>query len=318
MINEISKTNVKIRVHNPCNEHTIHNRFYNDFWDEFTEYLKKIFIVEEKRYFDCAHSGRMPVKLERGISENLLLLECEYIIENLENGEFVIMSVSDTITGAVIDERANPLLKKVLISQFWPSDINYYLSDYIEKYSPWTYFQSKKIDLEPFYQKRILTPPIDNKLYFKGVLDDRIILNYIDKDIMSSFVPMAMNQYLDDIIKYKIALSVDGRGELCYRDIECFAIGIPILRFEYLTPLSDPLIPNYHYISVSRPDDLLFYRLGNESHSKLLEQRYYEVLNDDNFLNFISKNAREYYLKNCTMSSIIKNTYNLLNLNNWV
>jgi UDP-glucose 4-epimerase len=313
----IPSANVRVRVHNPTNEHT-HNRFYNFFWDELTDHLKKFFIVEENRHFEHAHSGRMPVKLEKGVSENLLMLECEYIIENLDNGEFVIMSVNDHLSGAVIDEKTNPLLKKALISQYYPQDINYHLSDYIEKFSPWTYFQTCKFDLEPYYNKRLSNPANDSRMFFKGTLSDRPIIYYFDKNIISDFIPRPMDEYFNEMIKHKIGLSIDGVGELCYRDIECFAVGVPIIRFEYLTPLYDPLIPNYHYISIPRPDDMDLYRTGNENHAKMVEKRYYEVINDTDFLNFISKNAREYYLKNCTMNSIIKNTHNLLGLDDWI
>jgi len=95
-------------------------------------------------------------------------------------------------------------------------------------------------------------------------------------------------------------------------------VGIPILRFEYVSKMHDPLIPNYHYISIPRPDDMVSYSQGIEEHAKLIVKRYQEVLNDDEFLKFIAQNARSYYEKNCTMNQIIKNTYELLELNNWL
>jgi hypothetical protein len=124
--------------------------------------------------------------------------------------------------------------------------------------------------------------------------------------------------YFYDMINHKIALSVDGRGEFCYRDIECFAAGVPIIRFEYESVFYNNLIPNYHYISIPRPNDMVMYRVGEEHHAKMLEQRYYEVINDTEFLNFISKNARKYYENNCTMDVSVKNTFNLLSLNTWI
>lgn len=309
----------KIRVHNPCNGYTKHNRFYNDFWDEFTEHLKKYFMVEENRRYEFAHSTRYRVNYRFGLSDNYELLECEYAIENLQNGEIVMMSVSDNITSGAINEKHNPKFKKVLIAQYLPSDVKLHVGEYINKYCPWTYFQAKTFDLEPYYQKRLQEEPTENKLYFRGTsLDDRTILNYFDKSIITPFGTISMDRYFDDIIKYKIALSVDGRGEFCYRDIECFAIGVPILRFEYVSVMDDPLIPNYHYISIPRPDDMVLYRTGNENHVKLLTQRYHEVLNDKDFLKYIAENARKYYEKNCTMDSIITNTHRLLNLDNWI
>jgi hypothetical protein len=311
----------KIRVHNPCNSNTRYYRYYNLFWDKFTDYLKLHFDVEENRYYEFAHMGRFPVKLQKGNSDNFLLLECEYIIENLENNEFVIMSVSDELTHATINECKNKYLKKVLISQFLPKKIQSHIEvDYFHKYSPWQYFQAQVFDLEPFYTKRLTLDNLSNELYFKGTsLEDRQIIYKINDDILNkNFTPYPPHVYFNELINHKIALSVDGRGEFCYRDIECFAVGVPIIRFEYESVFYDDLIPNYHYISIPRPEDLKMYRMGDENHAKMLEQRYYEVINDVEFLNFISKNARQYYEKNCMLDVSINNTYNLLNLNTWI
>lgn len=309
----------KIRVHNPCNEHTKYYRNYNFFWDKFTYFLKEHFEVEENRFFENAHKERFPVSLIKGTSDNFLLLECEYVIENLENGEFVILSVSDDLSHATLNEKSNPFLKKVLISQFLPKKIFDHVGEYMYKYSPWTYFQASMLELNQYYEKRQNTQLFNDKLYFKGTsLEDRKILEHISKDLITDFRVTAPSQYFEDIITHKIALSVDGRGEFCYRDIECFGIGVPILRFEYLSQFYSPLIPNYHYISIPRPHDMDLYRLGNESHAKLLEQRYHEVINDNDFLNFISKNAKEYYDKNLTLESKIKKTFDLLNLTDWL
>lgn len=310
----------KIRVHNPCNSYTKHNRFYNDFWDEFTIHLKKYFMVEENRQYEFAHSTRFRVNYRYGTTQGYEILECEYAIENLQNGEIVMMSVSDNITSGAINERHNPKFKKVLISQYLLSEIEAHVGEYLYKYHPWTYFQALNFDLEPYYLKRLLEDPIDDRLYFRGTsIDDRTILEHIDKNLITPYHrTIDMPSYFNEMIKHKIALSVDGRGEFCYRDIECFAVGVPIIRFEYVSKMHDPLIPNYHYISIPRPIDMKLYRLGNENHAKMLIERYYEVLNNKDFLKYIVENARKYYLKNCTMPNIIKNTHELLNLDSWL
>jgi FkbM family methyltransferase len=318
-INTTDDNKPRIRIHNPSNSQTKDYRNYNRFWDDLTDYLKNFFNVEENRFFENAHSQRFPINLNKGISKDLFLLECEYVIENLDNGEFVIMSVSDDLTHAIINEKENPYLKKILVSQFLSDKIFKHTGKYMYKYSPWTYFQSSVIDLERFYYKRLLVKPIENKIYFKGTsLEDREFLNHINKDLITNFTPLVPELYFNDIIKYKLALSIDGRGEFCYRDIECFGIGVPILRFEYESSFYDELIPNYHYISVTRPSDMELYRLGSEEHYKLLEKRYMEVINDEEFLLFISKNARKYYEDNIFQNNKLKKTFELLNLKNWL
>jgi len=309
----------KIIVHNPCNEQTRYYRNYNLFWDEFTEYLKNFFNVQENRYFEKAHFERFPIQLKNGRSSNFLLMECEYVIENVDNGEFVVMSASDDLSHAILNEKENPYLKKVLVSQFNPDKILNHVGKFMFKYSPWTYFVSSIIDIEEYYNKRLYKQPTEDKLYFRGTsIEDRAILKYFKPEIITNFRPIAQNAYYDDIIKHKIALSVDGRGEFCYRDVECFGLGIPIIRYEYISKFYDELIPNYHYISLDRPNDMGLYRLGNEHHAKQLESRYFEVLNNLEFLDFISKNARNYYEKNIVQKNKIKNTFDLLNLNKWL
>ena len=308
-----------IRVHNPCNSHTRYYRNYNLFWDKFTDYLKEYFVVEENRYFEDAHSSRFKVELQKGQSSEFLLLECEYVIENLDNGEFVIMSVADDLTHAILNEKDNPFLKKVLISQFDPTKISQHIGKHMYKYSPWTYFQAGLDDIEEYYTKRCLIKDFENKIYFKGTsLEDRSILNYIDKSIITDFTPIPQPTYFNDLISHKLALSVDGRGEFCYRDVECFGVGIPILRFEYLSIFNQPLVPNYHYISIPRPSDMVLYRSGKQDHAELIKNRYFEVIEDVEFLNFISDNARKYYSENFELNSKLSNTFNILNLNSWL
>ena len=59
---------------------------------------------------------------------------------------------------------------------------------------------------------------------------------------------------------------------------------------------------------------LIIDRLGNESHAKLIEERYLEVKDDYEFLNFISKNARQYYTDYLSRENRVNHTIKLLNL----
>jgi FkbM family methyltransferase len=317
--NTLKTNKTKIRVHNPTNEHTRYYRNYNKFWDDFTDHLKLYFDVEENRYFEKAHAERFPIQLQKSTTTNFMLLECEYIIENLENGEFVIMSISDDLSHAILNEKGNPFLKKVLVSQFDPKKIHSHTGEYMYKYSPWTYFISTMMDIEYYHKKRLQNKPTENKLYFRGTdLENRSILNFFDKDIITPFFPILQDKYYEDIIKHKISLSVDGRGEFCYRDIECFGLGIPIIRYEYLSKFYKELIPNYHYISLERPEDMRQYKKGNELHAKNLQKKYLQVLNDEDYLTYISTNARKYYEDNIFQKNKIGNTFNLLNLRDWL
>lgn len=309
----------KIIVHNPCNEHTRYFRNYNLFWDDLTDELKKRYDVTENRYYEFANQNRFQVDLKSHTCAqgDFLLLECEYVIEMEDTGEFYVMCVSDNLTHATLNEKTNPNLKKVLISQFNRQEIISHVGkENQDKYFPWIYFPCTIDDLESFYEKRTFNTEFIDKMYFRGTsISDRPIVTFINEKYLNGYDPIGgPSKYFEDLIKYKIGLSVSGRGELCYRDIEYMALGVPFIRFEYISELNPNLIPNFHYISVDRPIDLVKDRLGNFEHAKMIEKRFLEVKDDKEFLNFISKNAREYYTTYLNRENNVKHTLNLLGL----
>lgn len=309
----------KIIVHNPCNEHTKYFRNYNLFWDDLTNELKKKYKVTENRYYEFANQQKFEVTLKNQTCPkgNFLLMECEYVIEFEDSGEIYIMSVSDDLSHVTLNEKSNPLLKKVLISQFNRNDIISHVGDLNEhKYSPWIYFPCTIDDLEIHYNRRKTINEYIDKMYFRGTsITDRPIVTYINQLYLNGYNPIGgPTTYFNDLVNYKIGLSVAGRGELCYRDIEYMALGIPFLRFEYITELNPKLIPNFHYISVDRPEDLVKDRLGNFEHAKMIEKRFLEIKDNKEFLDFISKNARDYYTTYLNRENNVKHTLNLLGI----
>ena len=115
--------------------------------------------------------------------------------------------------------------------------------------------------------------------------------------------------YMKDLKKYRCALSLPGGTEVCNRDIECFSIGVPVIRPTLSVQYPDPLIPNYHYISCY---DSCKYWDGNPTYrsykdfQESLQDCWHRVKDDFDYLEFVAKNAREWYLKNCTLTQNIK------------
>ena len=309
-------------VHNPCNEHTKNYREYNLFFDEFTEHLKTKYNIIENRYFENAHYERMKIYLKQRTDEFLDILECEYVIEDSESGDFWILSVAEQISSGILREQNNPHLKKVLYSQYIPDQIVHHCKQNSNKYKPWIFFQQNIIDLEKYYYKRSQQTQRIEKLFFRGGTVYRPIVNHIDKNILSETQIKKNNDYFEELSEYEICLSIGGvaNGDLCYRDVECMAIGIPILRFDFVTTLNPALIPNYHYISIPlqtdlpKENDVFKDRLGNYKHAKMIEDRFNEVIQDKYFLNFISNNARDYYETYLSKKARIEHTLNLLNI----
>ena len=312
---------MNLKIHNPCNEHTRYYRYYNYFWDKLTDKLKEKYSVSENRYFEKANSERFPVTLKDGSST--LLLECEYLIENLDTSEIYVLSVSDDLSHATLDLQNNTNLKKVLISQFYRKKIENHTHKNINKYSPWIYFHSDyNTDLSYWRQKRQKVNSLNNRLFFRGSnLESRPILKYFDNNSFTGPYSIGgSNNYFEDLINHTVGLSVAGRGEFCYRDIEYMAIGIPMLRFEYRSELYKKLLPDYHYISVPYPNNMPLDnglptdRLGLQEHSEMLLDKYLEVCKNTEFLNFISKNAIEYYDNYLAEKNSLLSTLEILGL----
>lgn len=128
---------------------------------------------------------------------------------------------------------------------------------------------------------------------------------------------MTIADYLTDAIKYKLGLSISGAGEICHKEIEYMAIGLPFIRLEYMSQLSPPLIPNYHYIAIPRGDfpwDTNADRVGGPAYVEAYIKRFNEVKDDYEFLQFIANNARDYYKKYCSPENRLTNLINILEL----
>lgn len=309
----------KLIVHQPTNHESKRFRYYNIFFDNFIDELSKRHDVVTNRYFRDANRGHSVVSLGwRNIDKTILMYECEMIIEDYDTEETYVFSVSDDLTPTSLDLQSEDNLKKVFISQFIREKVYHHVKpEFREKYFPWIYFPSNEYNLEYYFQKRKSIQGFTNKLYFRGDTSTRPILKYFESEILHGGRPIGgFESYVEELINFEIALSTAGRGEICYRDVECMALGIPILRFEYTSEFLEPLIANYHYISVERPEDLKDWmnldRNGSEHHAKMIEKRFSEVKNDKPFLEFISKNARKYYEDFLSPKSSIENTIKLL------
>jgi hypothetical protein len=134
---------------------------------------------------------------------------------------------------------------------YLPKDINNkYHSFFYNTYN----INYENIEKE-LYENRKLDQTIPS-LYFRGYLWDfrQNLLNglaiedsiIVDKNLENN--NLNYEEYLKDLSQYRTALSLPGGTEVCNRDIECFAIGVPVIRPLLTTNYPDPLIPNYHYI----------------------------------------------------------------------
>ena len=161
---------------------------------------------------------------------------------------------------------------------------------------------------------------INNKPNFKGLL--YLFRDYLlnDNRFEISRSNLSIEEYLKELNKSQINFSINGAGEICHRDIEILGLGTTLFRTKLVTEFNNKLVPDYHYISVNIddiPTDIDMYVYWKMLSDRIIE-RYNEVKDDIDFLKFVAKNGRDWYVSNGTTkcnSEIIVNNLNLSLLN---
>ena len=177
-------------------------------------------------------------------------------------------------------------------------------------------YESQSLDLIQELFKNRVVESTKSQLYFRGYMWDfrqKMLNNIIHNSIIAIDKNKDNNnlnyeEYLRDLSQYRCALSLPGGTEVCNRDIECFAVGIPVIRPYLDIAYPDPLISNYHYISCYM--DCKYWD-GNPSYVSYSDfianlQDYWNRVRDNyEYLNFVSNNARNWFIKNCTLENNI-------------
>jgi hypothetical protein len=90
--------------------------------------------------------------------------------------------------------------------------------------------------------------------------------------------------------------------------MEIMGLGNALFRQKLVTQFHNKLIPNYHYIAVDSVD--LDKSMGLDNYRKELSNRfidrYYEVRDDIDYIQFVANNGREWYTQNATIDANVK------------
>lgn len=162
---------------------------------------------------------------------------------------------------------------------------------------------------------------LNTKLYWRGSIykdpsrveyNRRVAIEHVAsklKEFHFGNYPVPFDYYIQEAIQYKLALcfGVGGGyccGDFCLRDIELYGLGIPTIRPIYAAQTQNPLIPGIHYIGVECEFTETFEYKNPERLAERLVSKYKEVIDDDDFLNKISFNARKWYVDNITYPNV--------------
>jgi len=147
----------------------------------------------------------------------------------------------------------------------------------------------------------------------------RILSSIMGDRMCFGYFPIMYDDYIKETINSKLVLCAGGGGgyicgDHCLRDIELYGLGIPTIRPKYVTKNFDPLIPDFHYISVDVEVDEKFRYINQETLARRTYEKYNKVINDNDFLNYIAKNSREWYIKNMSYPNVVNNIIESLEL----
>lgn len=279
------------------------NKCFHVLLDNVAQYLKKYYnanIIE-------SNSNHSLINYE-GIE--YVISDCELLIQLEEKNRFVGISFSDyqsNMTNFFLHRNND---NDLFLSAQYVATVLYNREDQFNfKRKNFIYLPSDPyFCLDDFYVKRNLKTDFIDKFIFRGnVTEGSRNVAYLlkDSEYFEGFEYLGLDSYYEEIINYKVGLCLPGTGELCYRDIEYMALGIPMMKIEYITQINPSLIPNYHYISINRRilEEHYNYNGGlvaveREMGNFFFEDyinKFLEIKDNSNFLESISKNARSYY-----------------------
>lgn len=184
---------------------------------------------------------------------------------------------------------------------------HYHLPNFNEIYTPYTYIPySKDIaeHIETIFNSTH-KPLYSDKVVFRGDLycqRKELASSLFHNNIKIIREKLSPFEYLQEQYQQQLCLSLNGAAEICHRDIELFGLGKAVMRLELNVNFNDPLLPNIHYISLGKSK---FPEIPSPAMTNILKDNiintYTENINNQDFVNFIGKNAREWYMRNCTL-----------------
>jgi len=225
-------------------------------------------------------------------------------IENPKTKKFLLVSYWDKARNVFETECGfdipNLLELYTSIGIHGESDVTYDLCDPLIQYTPISYCHETPMwdeYVEENFKKQI-NKNIPEKPKFRAfpyefrkyLLDDKRF-NCID----ARYERLGQKEYAAELNEDLINLALNAKGEISYREIGILGLGNVMLRTKYKVKFKNPLIPEFHYSAVEIDDFSNFEKLADA-----FLYKYNKIKNDKEYLDFISKNAREWYLNNGT------------------
>lgn len=326
-----------LRIHRVDN--TMYGRYHSPWFKMFSEYLGQYFNIEWKDYATSPDQGSSAIELQSEISGfgyNPPLSDVDCVIENLDNKKFVVLSFTEYFNSYVVHYLKSENCQKVCLVHFSYQNIYDWLkrdnlTRRIGDVSPWFFGRFQDYDYMKYRELRQNTENLNRQLFYKGSgAGYREVITLLNDDNFLNNNSVPHEYYLTQMAETKLGLSYymdldkystpyDHTGEFCYRDIEYMSVGLPYIRIEYKDHVYNGLIPNYHYASIPREKAYTTYlQKGNKGVAELIRGKYFEIIDDDAFLNYISKNQIEWFDKYAAWPASADFTIKLTKIDEWI
>ena len=330
---------MKIKIHRFKNEQW--GRAHLPFFEGFDKYLANFFEVENIDYNKDGNTFDGEINLINNSYASFgncpPISDVDCVIENTVTGETKLISFGEYFNNYAVHVAKSESCTKVLLAHFNWNNVYHWMKrdnsiESLSKISPWIFLPFAEFDVSLYRKKRKNKKKLNDKLFWlgSGVDSYRKAVRIVEqKGYLQPLEPLPHDQYLDKLIESKIALSYytdldkyntpfDHPGEFCYRDIEYTLLGVPYIRIEFKDNVYDEFKPNKHYISIPREHAYTAYsKFGDVGVADLIIERYNQVKDDKEFLDYISQNQIQWSNKNLLNNNQYKLTYNLLELKKW-
>lgn len=110
--------------------------------------------------------------------------------------------------------------------------------------------------------------------------------------------------YYNILNKGVVSLCIQGAGLINEREMESFALGIPIIMPEPLAIMHVNLQPDHNYIKMQYTR--LDFSYKNDNMIDEIYDKYINLINDKDKMQFIRENAKAYYNENIQIDSLFK------------
>ncbi len=225
------------------------------------------------------------------------------IIENPDNNKYIAVSYQDKLHSMNdhLGWDMDNCVELFASSGKHVDDVHY--RELQREVTPFCYPVSTRITYQAIEDIHDSKKTLQDKPPFRGYLYNlREHLSKDDRfDITDEKIPF--DEYIKELSKNIINMSLNGAGEICQRCMEILGTGTVLFREKLTNTFHNSLIPGYHYIAVDC--DSIKHITNHdeyfEAQAELYIQEYNKAIKlDRDILETIAENGRTWYLNNTT------------------